>query len=160
MDEPPGMTHREARITRVVDAPRELVWKAWTEPEQLARWWGPHGMTTPLPTIEMDVRPGGVFRLTMVSDADGVEYRSEMVFREVVEPARLVFAWDAQRGLGSGVVTVSFKDLGDKTEVTLHWSGYATDRFFPEIKVGWAQQMDRLVEYARSTQSTDRRNEE
>ena len=89
------MTHREFTLTHVFNAPRDLVWRAWTESEQLTRWWGPEGLHTPLNTIEMDVRPGGVFRLTMVLDADGTAFPSDMAFREVVEPERLVFGWDA-----------------------------------------------------------------
>lgn len=141
------MTRREFTLTHVLNAPRELVWRAWTEPEQLARWWGPAGMTTPLATIEMDVRPGGTFRLTMVLDADGTEFPSDMSFREVIEPERLVFAWDAQRGLGAGEVTVTFADLGDRTELTTHFTGQATDAIFEQAKAGWTQQIDKLADF-------------
>jgi uncharacterized protein YndB with AHSA1/START domain len=141
----PGMRRRQFSTTRVFDAPRELVWKAWTEPEQLAQWWGPRGISTPLETIEVDLRPGGTFRMTMVSDADGTEFPTDMEFRQVVEPERLVFAWDAQRGLGAGSVTVTFTDLGDKTEVSTHYDGFATDEIMEDSKIGWAQQLDRLA---------------
>lgn len=110
------MTRREYTTTRMLDAPRELVWQAWTEPEQLARWWGPKGLSTPIETIELDLRPGGAFRLTMVSDTTGAEFPTDMHFREVVEPERIVFAWEAQRGIGAGAVTITFRDLGDRTE--------------------------------------------
>jgi uncharacterized protein YndB with AHSA1/START domain len=148
MSEPPdsGMTRREMTYARVFEAPRELVWKAWTEPEQLALWWGPRGISTPLETIEVDLRPGGAFRLTMVSDADGTEFPTEMEFREVVEPERLVFAWEAQRGLGAGQVTVTFTDLGDTTEVTSRYDGFTTDEIAADSEVGWNQQLDRLAE--------------
>jgi uncharacterized protein YndB with AHSA1/START domain len=141
-----GMTRREMTYTRVSEAPRELVWKAWTEPEQLARWWGPRGISTPLETIEVELRPGGAFRLTMVSDAEGTEFPTEMEFREVAEPERLVFGWDGQRGLGAGQVTVTFKDLGERTEVTSHYEGLATDEIAADSQVGWNQQLDRLAE--------------
>ncbi len=146
------MTLREFTLTHVLDAPRELVWRAWTEPEQLARWWGPEGITTPLQTIEMDVRPGGVFRLTMVLDADGSEFPSDMTFREVTEPERLVYGWEAQRGLGAGEVTVTFADLGDKTEMTTHFAGYATDEVAEQAELGWAQQLDKLAAYLTAEQ--------
>jgi uncharacterized protein YndB with AHSA1/START domain len=145
-ESPEGMTRRQQTYSRVFDAPRELVWKAWTEPEQLALWWGPSGISTPLESIEVDLRPGGVFRLTMVSDADGTEFPTEMKFREVVEPERIVFAWEAQRGLGAGQVTVTFRDLGDKTEVTSHYDGYATDEIAADAEVGWNQQLEKLSE--------------
>jgi uncharacterized protein YndB with AHSA1/START domain len=142
------MTRRDVTTTRVLDAPRELVWKVWTEPEHLARWWGPKGISTPSSTIELDVRPGGVFRLTMVSDATGAEFPSDMEFREVVEPERLTWGWDAQRGLGAGEVTVTFKDLGDKTEMTTRYVGYATDQVARASQAAWETQIDKLAAYA------------
>jgi uncharacterized protein YndB with AHSA1/START domain len=143
-----GMTRRQQTFTRVFDAPRELVWKAWTEPEQLARWWGPRGISTPLETIEVDLRPGGAFRMTMVSDADGAEFPTEMEFREVVESERLVFAWEAQRGLGAGQVTVTFEDVGDgRTEVSSHFDGFTTDEIMADAEVGWNGQLDKLGEW-------------
>jgi uncharacterized protein YndB with AHSA1/START domain len=143
-----GMTRRQQTFTRVFVAPRELVWKAWTEPEQLTCWWGPRGISTPLETIEVDLRPGGAFRMTMVSDADGTEFPTEMEFREVVEPERLVFAWEAQRGLGAGQVTVTFKDLGDgRTEVSSHFDGFTTDEIMADAEAGWNGQLDKLGEW-------------
>ena len=65
-------TAQEITITRVFDAPRELVWKSWTEPEQLAQWWGPAGWSTPVSAVTMDVRPGGEFSLTSTNE-DGAE---------------------------------------------------------------------------------------
>jgi uncharacterized protein YndB with AHSA1/START domain len=138
------MTRREYTETRVLDAPRELVWKAWTEPEQLAQWWGPKGMSTPIETIELDLRPGGAFRLTMVSDASGAEFPTEMEFREVVEPDRLVFGWEAQRGIGAGEVTVTFRDLGGRTEMTTHFVGYQTDEIERASRALWQTQLDKL----------------
>jgi uncharacterized protein YndB with AHSA1/START domain len=145
--EPEGATWRERSMSRVFDAPRDVVWRAWTEPEQVALWWGPRGMTVPLESIEMDVREGGVFRLTMVADGSGAEFASDMRFREVVEPERLVFAWDAQRNLGSGSVTVTFKDLGERTEVTADFAGFATDELFAGSKLGWEGQLEKLATY-------------
>ena len=82
---------REFVITRVFDAPRELVWKAWTEPKQMARWWGPKAFTNPV--CEMDVRVGGAFRIVM-RGPDGADYPAKGFYREVVKPARLVMALD------------------------------------------------------------------
>ena len=146
MNEPEGATWRERTMSRVFNAPREVVWRAWTEPEQIVLWWGPRGMTVPLESIDMDVREGGVFRLTMVADGSDAEFPSDMRFREVVEPERLVFAWEAQRGIGSGSVTVTFIDLGDgRTEVTTYFAGFATDEIFAGSKVGWEGQLDKLA---------------
>ena len=95
-------------ITRVFDAPREEVWRAWTEPERIARWWGRRGWSTPVSSVELDVRPGGVFRLNSINDEDGREMPMDAVYTEVVEPERLAF----------GTSSVTFVDLGDgRTEM-------------------------------------------
>jgi uncharacterized protein YndB with AHSA1/START domain len=95
-------------ITRVFDAPREEVWRAWTEPERIAQWWGKRGWSTPVSSVELDVRPGGVFRLNSINDEDGREMPMDAVYTEVVEHERLAF--------GTGSVT--FIDLGDgRTEM-------------------------------------------
>ena len=115
------------------------MWKAWTEPEQLAHWFGPRGLSTPLSSITTDVRPGGAFELTMVSDEDGTEYPSGGVFVEVVEPERLVFG---DRDVDM-VVTVTFADLGGKTEMTCHVVGETGG---DEAVAGWSSSFDKLVE--------------
>lgn len=78
----------ELVLTRSFDAPRDLVFKVWTDPKHLAHWWGPHGFTTQI--REMDVRPGGAWRYAM-RGPDGNEYPFDGVYVEVVEPERLVF---------------------------------------------------------------------
>jgi uncharacterized protein YndB with AHSA1/START domain len=130
---------REFTITRVYDAPRELVWRAWTDPEHVARWFGPRGITTPLSTITMDVRPGGSFELTMISDDDGTEYPSGGAFLEVVEPERLVWR-DRDIDL---TVTVTFTDLGDQTEMTCHVVGETGGA---EAYDGWSTMFDKLAD--------------
>jgi uncharacterized protein YndB with AHSA1/START domain len=102
-------------------------------------------MHTPLDKIEVELRAGGAFKLTMVSDHGGAEFPSDMRFREVVEPERLVFAWEAQRGLGAGEVTVTFKDLGDRTEMTTRFVGYQTDEIARESQGAWETQVDKLA---------------
>lgn len=132
---------REITITRVFDAPRELVWKAWTEPEQLARWWGKRGWTTPPSTVTMDVRPGGAFRLNSISEDDGAELPLEAVYREVVEPERLVFA------RSGALATVTFTDLGDgRTEMLFHTTIQASDEIRRAAESGLASAFDRLAD--------------
>jgi uncharacterized protein YndB with AHSA1/START domain len=111
---------REIVISRVFDAPRDLVWQAWTDPKQVVRWWGPNGFTM---TIEaMDVRPGGVWKHVM-HGPDGTNYPNESVFEEVVSPERIVFAHSGQRENGPGssfISTWTFDDAGiGKTRVTI-----------------------------------------
>ncbi|MEV4637468.1 SRPBCC domain-containing protein [Actinoplanes sp. NPDC049548] len=142
------MTYQELDIVRVFDAPRQLVWDAWTDPDQIAAWWGPAGMHTPRESVEMDVRPGGVFRLTMVMDDSGAEFPSDMRFTEVDEPAKLAYEWDAQRGLGAGSTVVTFTDLGDgRTELTNHFAGWITDTVRGFMVQGTNQQLDKLAAY-------------
>jgi uncharacterized protein YndB with AHSA1/START domain len=86
---------RELVFTRVYDAPRELVFEAWTDPKHLTQWWGPNGFTTTI--HEMDVRPGGVWRLVM-HGPDGKDYNNRIAFLEVVKPERLVYNMTRRRG--------------------------------------------------------------
>src|SRR2546425_388107 len=118
-------SERELVITRVFDAPRDLVWKAWTDPKHVAQWWGPMGFTTKVP--ELDLRPGGRWRYIMTGP-DGIEYPVKGVFREVVPFERIVTTDEFDEGfqqpvatdLPSGiVVTCTFGDLGGKTRLVL-----------------------------------------
>ena len=83
-----GAGRLDLTLTRLIDAPRALVWKAWTDPEHLKKWWAPAPLTTP--ECEMDLRPGGVLR-TLMRAPDGTEYPTQGIFLELVENERLVF---------------------------------------------------------------------
>ena len=128
MSEPATGT-REFTITRVLDASRDEVFRAWTEPDQAARWFGPVGCTTPRETVSMDVQPGGEWRATMIRDEDGAEYPIGGVYREVLAPERLVFTWGDQARLGEpeqSLITITLTDLGGKTEMVFHQTGLDT----------------------------------
>jgi uncharacterized protein YndB with AHSA1/START domain len=128
----------DVTITRVYAAPREAVWRAWTEPHEIAAWWGKRGWRTPPESVTLDVRPGGVFRLTSISDADGTEMRHDGVYREVVPFERLVFT--DRRAVG----TVTLRDLGDgRTEMTFH----TTPRIGEAARGGLQSAFDRLGEH-------------
>jgi uncharacterized protein YndB with AHSA1/START domain len=128
---------QEITIRRVYDAPRELVWKAWTEPERLARWWGKRGWSTPPASVTLDVRPGGVFRLNSINDEDGREMPFEAVYGEVIEPERLTF----------GAASVTLTDLGDgRTEMLFHTTLEAPDELREQAAGGLASAFDRLAE--------------
>jgi uncharacterized protein YndB with AHSA1/START domain len=104
---------REISTTRTFDAPRELVYRAWTEPEHVAQWWGPNGFTNTI--HEMDVRPSGWWRFIM-HGPDGTDYRNEIRFVEVVRPERLVYDHGPTPKFRT---TVTFEEAGGKTTLTM-----------------------------------------
>jgi uncharacterized protein YndB with AHSA1/START domain len=148
---------REVVITRVFDAPREMVFRAWTDPTHVARWWGPAGWTNPV--CELDVRPGGAWCIVMRAP-DGGEYPCGGVYREIVEPGRLVFtniAMDAEgKHLLEGLTTVTFAEHEGKTRLTLETRAtglvpYA-GQMLKGMEAGWTQSLERLAgELARIT---------
>jgi uncharacterized protein YndB with AHSA1/START domain len=132
----------EITITRVYDAPPQLVWDAWTEPAQLAAWWGKRGWTARLDSVELDVRPGGRFRVTTVNDSNGSEMTNEGTYTEVDEPRRLAF--------GESVVT--FTDLGDgRTEMTFRTTTEATGELLGRMKGGMESAFGRLDDHLKET---------
>jgi uncharacterized protein YndB with AHSA1/START domain len=146
---------QEITITRVFDAPREVVWKAWTEPQQLARWWGMDGWTNPLEKITMDVEPGGEFRVTSVSDADGSEMSVAGVYREVVEPERLVFEEPAEGSWHEGATSVlTLTDLGDgRTEMVVRTTIQTTEDMRSVAEAGMSKSFERLAEHLAGTEA-------
>jgi uncharacterized protein YndB with AHSA1/START domain len=143
------VTAREISITRVYDAPREAVWSAWTEPDQLARWWGKRGWNTPPESVTMDVRPGGVFRLNSIHEETGAEMPMEAVYRDVVEPERLSFAEVPRDDCHEGAVgAVTFIDLGDgRTEMRFDTTMEASEELRRAAAGGLASAFDRLAEH-------------
>lgn len=117
----------EVSVARVIDAPRPMAFKAWTDPTLLSRWWGPRGMTTTV--CEIDPRPGGIFR-TVIRDDAGNEFPAAGIFIEVVENERLVFTGAClddgrPRERCVTVTEISFEDEGHRTKVTStarHWA--------------------------------------
>lgn len=109
---------REIIVTRVFDASRDMVFDAWTDPKQVEQWWGPRGFTTTM--SEMDVRPGGVWRLVM-HGPDGTDYKNKIVFVEVARPERLVYKHEPEPGTEpvSFQTTVTFAEQDGKTKVTM-----------------------------------------
>jgi uncharacterized protein YndB with AHSA1/START domain len=140
-------------LTRILDAPREIVWKAFADPTHLAKWWGGQGWTNPV--CEMDFRPGGTWRQVMRAP-DGTELKLTSVYLEIVEPERLVWrsAGDdaPARGAPPEVIhCVTFEDLGRKTRWTLVSRFGSLDERDTAAKMGFAnvitQSIGRLAEY-------------
>lgn len=154
-----SMSDREIVVTRVFDAPRELVWEAFTDAAQVVLWWGPKGFTTTI--HEMDVRPGGVWRHTM-HGPDGTDYPNKSVFIEVVKPERIVYSHGGAKKGGPSVqfeATWTFEAQGNKTSLTLRQefpSAEVRDRIIREFGAveGAKQTMGRLAEHLANNEFT------
>lgn len=140
---------RSVTITRVINAPRHKVFKAWIDAEQLARWWGPHHFTNPL--CEIDVRPGGKILIHMRA-LDGTVYPMSGTFREIVEPSRIVFVAVAEDANGNAhlesLTTVTFEDHDGNTKltVTADATGFspAVPQMLAGMDAGWSQSLEKL----------------
>jgi uncharacterized protein YndB with AHSA1/START domain len=143
---------RDYTFTRFIDAPRERVFKAWIDPNELARWWGPKGFTNPV--CELDARPGGAIRIDM-RGPDGVEYPMKGMVHEISEPARIVFtssAFEDEEGDPQLQVlnTVIFAGHMGKTRVAVTANvvkaAPAVSEALAGMEEGWSQSLDRLAE--------------
>jgi uncharacterized protein YndB with AHSA1/START domain len=153
--EPAG---RELVIERIFDAPRELVWRAWTQPEFVMRWWGPKGYTTP--SCKIDLRVGGTFFYCMRSP-EGQDFWATGVYREIVEPERIVctdsFADEegnvvpaSHYGMPGDIplemlITVTFEEYEGKTRMTLRHVGLP-EAIEGDAGTGWNESFDKLAE--------------
>lgn len=139
----------EYEITRVLDAPRERVFAAWTEPELFSGWFGPRAMTAPVDRMRLDVRPGGAWEVTLVGGG-GFEVPLGGVYREVAGPGRLVFTTGDPEQPGDGpasVVTVTLDVYGGRTLMRFHQYGVNTPPEHAEqAQAGWIEFFDRLGE--------------
>jgi uncharacterized protein YndB with AHSA1/START domain len=138
---------RGISITRVFNAPRELVFQAWTEPARFARWFGGRDSSIPLESIAMDVRPGGAWHALMIAGPDRVEIPWKGVYLEVAPPERLVFTLSDQPGPEAEVVSVVLTDLGGKTQMVFQQrGGHLTDEGYAGAQAGWELFFERLAE--------------
>ena len=131
-------------LKRVLPAPRAAVYRALSDPVELARWWGPEGFTTP--SVEFDPRVGGDYRIAM-QPPDGERFRLSGKFLEVDPPNRLVytFRWDpADPDDRQTVARLSLRELGDGTEVRLIQGEFATEERLALHREGWSESFDRL----------------
>jgi len=158
-------------ITRLLDAPRALVFQAWTDPAHMARWWGPHNFTNPV--CEIDLRVGGAHRIVMRSP-DGVDYPIKGVYREIVVPERLVMtldcsehpadwhdmvkpnrAQDERNPAGEMVSTVTFEERGNKTMLTIRTRFESAAIRDAMLKMGmtegWTESLERLAAHLAKT---------
>jgi uncharacterized protein YndB with AHSA1/START domain len=150
---PAAATDQEVLITRIFDAPRERVFKAWTDPDEVAAWFGPEHVDTPRERILIDLRVGGRYELTMVQRDGGAEFAIGYEILELVTPELIVLRSDPMPEVGMHeptVVRVEFHDHGDKTRMTL------TDSLLPpesrrHAKAGWNAAFDKLARVVEAT---------
>ncbi len=135
------------RITRVFEAPRDRVWKEWTEPEPFADWFGGSDCVVPLDTVSMDVRAGGSWRATMFCEPGRRQIQWKGEYREVVEPERLVFTISDQPGEDAyELITVVLADLGDgRTEMLFQQQGRLSDEQYERAGEGWSSFFDHIA---------------
>jgi len=136
------MPERVLHVTRVFDAPRELVFRCLVEPEHLTHFWGPIGVSAPLDRIVVEARRGGAFSTLMVNDADGSTYATSAHYLEVDPPARLSWVEDH-----SGMtVTATFTDLGtNRTQVDIHQTDVPDQLLDPAARAGFLTSLDRFA---------------
>ena len=144
----------EVVIERTLDAPRDVVFKAWTDPQHLKHWWGPTGFTNP--RCEVDLRPGGAIRIDMRAP-DGVIYPMTGAFEEIVENERLVFTSAALDNEGNPLFqnlnTITFAAHGRQTKLTVRakvvMATAGAPRYLVGMEEGWSLSLDRLADYSK-----------
>ena len=145
-------------IVRIFDAPRELVFKAWTEPERFATWFGEHGSSMPVDRVSMDVRPGGTWSATMFHGPDRIEIPFSGEYREVDEPERLVLTLVDPEDPESGnveVMTVVLEDLGEgRTQMTFTQTGNLQADEYSRAMRGSLIFFDRLNDHLKARHDT------
>jgi uncharacterized protein YndB with AHSA1/START domain len=144
---------RDFTLTRVLDAPRELVFRAFVEPDRMRQWWVPRGFT--MLSCKLDLREGGAWRMTIRSDDSGTVQTEVGVYREIRPPERLAFTHAWVRADGSltqtTLVTATFTECSGKTEVSFRQEDFATVAACLSHADGWGVSLDQLVGYMRTT---------
>lgn len=152
-------------ISRTFDAPRELVWKAWTDPDQMIQWWGPKGFR--VASQKLDFRPGGKY-LYCLQSPGGQEMWGKFIYREIVEPEKLVFVTGFSDKDGNitkhpmsptwpseTLSTITFEAVGEKTRLTIHWlplNATEVERATfqagkASMSMGWTGTLDQLAQF-------------
>jgi uncharacterized protein YndB with AHSA1/START domain len=137
-------TGTSLRVSRVIKADPDAVFRAWTEPEQLRQWSAPEGVT--LQTAEVDLAVGGRYHLRMRS-SEGKEHNAVGTYREIDRPHRLVYTWsweEEEYDVGETLVTVEFNDVGGSTEVVITHERFPTSQARDDHEQGWTSCLNRL----------------
>ena len=147
----------DVNVTRTFEAPRDLVFDAFTDPRHLAQWWGPHHFTNP--RCEFDARAGGAIHIDM-RGPDGTVYPMKGEVKEVLRPERLVFTTtpldDKGNTLFEVLITATFSERGGKTTVSVNAhvvriEAAVAEQMLAGMQEGWTQSLERLEQYVRRT---------
>ncbi|MET0725590.1 MAG: SRPBCC domain-containing protein [Leifsonia sp.] len=147
MPETLATSSKHFTITRVFDAPRDVIWRAWTDPAEATHWLHPRGFTTPIESVRLDNRVGGTYAYTMVGP-DGSEYSTGGEYLEITEPERLVMTWgDPDRpDEPQPVLEIELRDRGESTEMVFTVRGVDGAPGDHNVYDGWVSAFDVLVE--------------
>ena len=146
---------RELRISRVLNAPIELVWEVWTDPEHLKHWWGPDGFTNTITKMEM--RKGGEWNLVM-HGPDGTDYKNESIIKEIIKHKKIVY--DHVSG-PRFLATIEFEAQGNKTRIDWHMLFETKEQFIRTVKAvkadeGLKQNVSRMEQYLINMQTANK----
>ncbi len=143
---------RELRLSRLLDAPVDIVWEAWSNPEHIANWWGPNGFTNTIHTMEL--KPGGEWHLVM-HGPDGTDYNNKSIFTEVVPFKKIVYEHTSAPKF---VSTITFEEQGEQTLLNWHMLFETVEQFIQVVKTfkadeGIKQNVEKLVAYLQGMQA-------
>jgi uncharacterized protein YndB with AHSA1/START domain len=152
LNEKNDLADRQLLITRVLNAPIELVWEVWTDPEHIAQWWGPNGFTNTISV--MDLQPGGEWNLVM-HGPDGTDYKNKSVFREVVKHKKIVYEHISAPKF---LTTIEFEKQGKQTLLKWHMLFETREQFIQTVKTfkadeGLKQNVEKLSRYLEASLS-------
>lgn len=140
---------RELHLTRLLNAPIELVWEVWTNPEHIKKWWGPDGFTNTI--SKMEVRPEGMWELVM-HGPDGTDYRNKSIFKEITKPTKIVFE---HLTAPKFTTTVTFTEENSQTRIDWHMLFETKEQFIQVVKTfkadeGLKQNIEKLNNYLKA----------
>ena len=146
MPEKNNAAEREIRISRVLNAPIDLVWEVWTDPEHIRHWWGPNGFTNTI--SKMDVRENGEWDL-MMHGPDGTDYKNKSIFKEIIRHKKIVYEHISGPKF---LATINFESEGDRTRIDWHMLFETKEQFIQTVKTfkadeGLRQNVEKLSEY-------------
>ncbi|MFA6542018.1 MAG: SRPBCC family protein [Bacteroidota bacterium] len=146
MPEKNNTAEREIRISRLLNAPVELVWKVWTDPDHIKNWWGPNGFTNTI--SKMDFTPGGEWNLVM-HGPDGTDYKNQSIFKEIVKYKKIVYEHQSSPKF---TATIEFESRGAATLLNWHMLFRTKEEFIQTVKTfkadeGLKQNVEKLQEY-------------